>query len=75
MQLHLHLSLGLEVLGLLVCLGDTAPLNLVLQLEVLLIHTPLLGKRLLNLIVAHELLVFKVLDARLSNTDVDLDKI
>jgi len=75
MELHLHLSLSFKVLGLLVRLGDAASLDLILQLMVLFINAPLLGQRILDLIVAHQFLVIEVLDARVGYADVNLNKV
>ena len=74
-QLHRHLSFRLEVLGLRIGLSDASPLDLVLELEVLLINAALLRQRLLDLRLGHLLLVFEVLDPRLGNRDVDFDKV
>ena len=74
-QLHRHLSIGLEKLGFRVGFSDTSPLDLVLELEVLFIDATLLGQRLLDLRLGHLLLVLEVLDPRLSDRDVDLDKV
>ena len=74
-QLHRHLSFRLEVLGLRIGLGDASPLDLVLELEVLLINASLLRQRLLDLRLGHLLLVLEVLDPRLGNRDVNFDKV
>ena len=74
-QLHRHLSFRLEVLGLRIGFGDATPLDLVLELEVLLINAALLSQRLLDLRLGHLLLVLEVLDPRLGNRDVDFDKV
>lgn len=74
-QLHRHLSFCLEVLGLRIGFGDATPLDLVLELEVLLINAALLSQRLLDLRLGHLLLVLEVLDPRLGNRDVDFDKV
>ena len=74
-QLHRHLSFRLEVLGLRIGLGDASPLDLVLELEVLLINAALLRQRLLDLRLGHLLLVLEILDPRLGNRDVNFDKV
>ena len=61
------------MLGLLVRLSDTSPLNFVLNLKVLFVNSALLSKSLLDLSLTHLLLVFQVLDTRLGNGNVDLD--
>ena len=66
-QFHLHLSLSLKVFGFLISIGDTAPLNFVLKLQVMLIHGALLRQNIINLVIAHLFLVFEVLDLRLGN--------
>ena len=55
------------MLGLLVRLSDTSPLNFVLNLKVLFVNSALLSKSLLDLSLTHLLLVFQVLDTRLGN--------
>lgn len=74
-QLHLHLSLSLEMLGFLISISDTTALNLVLKLQVVLIHGPLLCEDLLDLGIAHHLLVLEVLNTRLCDRDVNLNKV
>ena len=61
--------------GFLISLSHTTTLDFVLQLEVFFVNSALLGKDLFNLRVAHLFLVVEVLDARLSDRDVDLDEV
>ena len=66
-QLHGHLSFSFEKLGLLVGLSDATPLDLVLQLKVLLVLGTLLSENFLDLGIAHILLVLEILDAGIGN--------
>ena len=75
LKLHLHLFLGSGELGTLVSISYAASLNLVLKLKVLLVSLAFLSQNVLNLRVAHVLLIFKVLDARLGNRDVNLNQV
>ena len=75
LKLHCHLSLSLEMLGLLIGLSDASTLDLVLQLEVLLVHSALLSQRLFDLSLRHLLLILQILDAGLCNRDVNVNEI
>ena len=59
----------------LVSICDTSTLDFVLELEVLFVDTALLSEDVKDVGVAHLLLVLEVLDARLSDRNVDLDKV
>ena len=74
LQLHGLLSLGLEELGFLVGICDATALDLVLELHVFFIYASLLSQGILNVLVAHSHLIFKIADARLGNGNVDLDE-
>ena len=74
LQLHGLLSLGLEELGFLVGICDATALDLVLELHVFFIYASLLSQGILNALVAHGHLIFKIADARLGNGNVDLDE-
>ena len=63
MQLHCHLSLSLKVLSFLISICDTTSLDFVLELKVFFVRAPLLREDLLDLGVAHHLLIFEILDA------------
>ena len=75
LELHCHLSFSLEMLGLLISLSDTSALDLVLELKVLLVNSAFLGESLLDLNLAHLLLVLQVLDTRLGDRNVNLYKV
>ena len=74
-QSHLHLLLGFGKFGSLISLSDTTSLNLILQLQVFFVSSSLLGEDVLNLRVAHRLLVLKILDAGLGDRDIDLHQV
>ena len=74
LQFHRLLSLGLKELSFLVSISDTTALNLVLELHVFFIYASLLSQGVLNALVAHSHLIFKIADARLGNGNVDLDE-
>ena len=75
LQLHCHLALSLLELILLIGISLTAALDFVLKLQILLVDTALLSEDVKDVGVAHLLLVLEVLDARLSDRDVDLDEV
>ena len=74
LQFHGLLSLGLEELGFLVGICDATALDLVLELHVFFIYSSLLSQGILNVLVAHSHLIFKIADAGLGNGNVDLDE-
>ena len=74
LQLHGLLSLGLKELCLLVGIRDTTTLNLVFKLHIFFIYAPFLSQGVLNVLIAHCHLIFKVTDARLGNGNVNLDE-
>mmetsp|Transcript_11521 Transcript_11521/g.15557 ORF Transcript_11521/g.15557 Transcript_11521/m.15557 type:complete len:236 (-) Transcript_11521:590-1297(-) len=74
-QLHLHLSLGLEILSLLISFSNTTALNLKLNFEVLFVDSALLSQNLFDLRLRHLLLVLKVFNARHGNRNVNLNQI
>ena len=74
-QLHGHLSLCLEKFGFLVGLGDATSLDFVLELEVFLVHSAFFSKRLHDLSFGHLLLILQVLNARISDRDINLDQV
>ena len=56
-------------------MSDTTTLDLVLELEVLLVNTALLGQKLIDLSFAHLLLVFEILDTGRSDRNVNVDEV